>query len=361
MTVTFSNSAAGVLIEYRVGRSHEWQVYTAPFVLDGIDYGTGVLNVRASKGISITNYVTSEMFTFLTSAPIYSQTNSHHTNSFVLTMTNSTAGAETFYSLDAVKWQPYSSVLSISNATTVYARTVKEGYVSSGHVGHQAAAAFDGMQGLDNWFYRYASEVGGLPDSLLSLYDSTNWLWRVDGYRGCSVGWFGQTPDAQGDSVRSFKAPYAGAVKVEGLAFHEDVHSGGNVRARVLMNSDTLVDWADVGFSSVVMLQTETNLAVNDVLHFQVGVDYTEASLTLNLNPIVTFQHYRTFTFTDADGDGISDAVEIALGTDPNDADSDNDGLSDYWERRVGRNPLVAGVVEDVSDDLLLRIYTPLE
>jgi hypothetical protein len=46
---------------------------------------------------------------------------------------------------------------------------------------------------------------------------------------------------------------------------------------------------------------------------------------------------------TDADGDGLLDADERALGTDPFDADSDDDGLTDFAEQDThGTNPLLA-------------------
>lgn len=41
----------------------------------------------------------------------------------------------------------------------------------------------------------------------------------------------------------------------------------------------------------------------------------------------------------DADGDGLTDAEEIAAGTNPNLADTDGDGLPDGWEVRYGLNP----------------------
>ena len=44
--------------------------------------------------------------------------------------------------------------------------------------------------------------------------------------------------------------------------------------------------------------------------------------------------------FIDSDNDGLSDAQEIGLGTDPYDADTDNDGLPDGWEVNNGLNPL---------------------
>lgn len=44
---------------------------------------------------------------------------------------------------------------------------------------------------------------------------------------------------------------------------------------------------------------------------------------------------------TDSDGDGLTDAEELILGTDPHNPDTDYDGLSDYDEVRVyGTNPL---------------------
>lgn len=43
----------------------------------------------------------------------------------------------------------------------------------------------------------------------------------------------------------------------------------------------------------------------------------------------------------DSDGDGIDDPDEIDLGTDPTDADSDADGLEDGEEQDLGTDPLV--------------------
>ena len=45
----------------------------------------------------------------------------------------------------------------------------------------------------------------------------------------------------------------------------------------------------------------------------------------------------------DSDGDGLDDADELALGTDPFDADTDGDGLTDGLEVAAGTtNPLAA-------------------
>jgi hypothetical protein len=45
----------------------------------------------------------------------------------------------------------------------------------------------------------------------------------------------------------------------------------------------------------------------------------------------------------DADGDGLTDLEEVALGTDPNNPDTDGDGLSDGLEVEIGLDPLVPG------------------
>ena len=42
-----------------------------------------------------------------------------------------------------------------------------------------------------------------------------------------------------------------------------------------------------------------------------------------------------TGTPTDSDGDGLTDAEELSLGTDPENPDSDGDGLTDYEERHT--------------------------
>ena len=50
----------------------------------------------------------------------------------------------------------------------------------------------------------------------------------------------------------------------------------------------------------------------------------------------------------DSDGDGLSDAEEIRLGTDPFNSDSDNDGFLDGVEYLIGYNPLKPGPADKI-------------
>jgi hypothetical protein len=53
------------------------------------------------------------------------------------------------------------------------------------------------------------------------------------------------------------------------------------------------------------------------------------------------------FYLQDTDGDGLSDAEEINIGTDPDDKDTDNDGYTDKEELDTGYNPLGLGRLKD--------------
>jgi hypothetical protein len=78
---------------------------------------------------------------------------------------------------------------------------------------------------------------------------------------------------------------------------------------------------------------------------FQVNVSVTNRSLSnYSLAPL------NTTIPGDADGDGLTDDEEIALGTDPQDSDTDDDGLDDYEEVNAGDDGYVTNATESDTD-----------
>lgn len=69
-----------------------------------------------------------------------------------------------------------------------------------------------------------------------------------------------------------------------------------------------------------------------------VGEVITSEEIESLFNP--TVKSGLDFSLRDSDNDGLTDAEELALGTNPVDWDTDGDGLSDFWEVMYGMNPL---------------------
>lgn len=57
-------------------------------------------------------------------------------------------------------------------------------------------------------------------------------------------------------------------------------------------------------------------------------------------------------TFTDTDGDGLTDVQEILYGTNPNNPDTDGDGVNDGAEVAAGTDPLVPNYVDSDRDGI---------
>ena len=77
------------------------------------------------------------------------------------------------------------------------------------------------------------------------------------------------------------------------------------------------------------------------------------ATTTATNSPAVATDTVPTATTSiDSDHDGLTDAEEAVIGTDPNNTDTDGDGLSDYDEVRIWHtNPLVADTDSDGYPD----------
>jgi hypothetical protein len=108
---------------------------------------------------------------------------------------------------------------------------------------------------------------------------------------------------------------------------------GKNYQLKV---STDLVTWTNLGNPVTTTQNTHT-----------IGINTTQPN---NSIPSNVFWQINV-TDLDTDGDGLTDAEEHALGTDPQIPDTDADGLSDRAEIRIGTNPLIRDSDGDGSSD----------
>ena len=74
----------------------------------------------------------------------------------------------------------------------------------------------------------------------------------------------------------------------------------------------------------------------------------------------------KLYNLKDSDGDGLSDRLESALGSDPNKSDTDSDGFSDKQELKNGYNPVVdqkynynQNLIDRLEGKMLLQVSGP--
>ena len=94
----------------------------------------------------------------------------------------------------------------------------------------------------------------------------------------------------------------------------------------------------------------ETPLAKADIGADEIGVVDADED---GVPDYWELQYYGSLGHSDddPDGDGLSNAMEFQLGTNPLDPDSDHDGLSDGYEVYIGTNPLSADTDNDGMPD----------
>lgn len=79
------------------------------------------------------------------------------------------------------------------------------------------------------------------------------------------------------------------------------------------------------------------------------AINTSNSSITnqIYLSGSLVAKDIKPFGTQDSDGDGLTDAEELALGTNPFNPDTDGDGMPDGWEVHYGLNPLI----DDANDD----------
>lgn len=87
--------------------------------------------------------------------------------------------------------------------------------------------------------------------------------------------------------------------------------------------------------------ECQLNLGAADANIYNLIIEIGEGVSNENLNKIPLAN--ANFIGKDTDEDGLSDAIEIAFGTDPAKADTDEDGYDDKSELLAGYNPLGEG------------------
>ena len=117
------------------------------------------------------------------------------------------------------------------------------------------------------------------------------------------------------------------------------------------------LEWAGPGFSRKnldsqnLWYTTDTSAVLNETVAWNQDADHDGLS---NAEEVAAGTDY---TKADTDGDGLSDYEEVMIyHTNPNVADSDNDGRSDYEEVKVTfTNPLSADAVNTCTDVLVIN------
>ena len=102
---------------------------------------------------------------------------------------------------------------------------------------------------------------------------------------------------------------------------------------------------------SMVLYESPTDSEYNDniVINLVVKQNLLEA---YSINDAVTVEYTTKAYFpTDTDNDGVTDQLEIIVGTDIQKSDTDNDNYSDHWELIEGTDPLspTTEVIVDVG------------
>lgn len=149
------------------------------------------------------------------------------------------------------------------------------------------------------------------------------------------------------------------AIPIEAGGIGLSWQPGGSVNALELRRETggdgiwEVLDW--LGSNASSYQDTSIDLGVTYSYRLQ-GVYMQDRTLPTNEASTV-----RLGPLGDMDGDGLSDADEVALATDPRKRDSDGDGMWDGEEVLLGRNPLLPSEPDPSGEFVGLEVFTILE
>ncbi len=122
-------------------------------------------------------------------------------------------------------------------------------------------------------------------------------------------------------------------------------------------NTTTPVETSDVGLT-IDGTSVDVTGTTDDKGNFSIPFTAPETADDYEVNVTVTNRSLSNYSLAplnttlpgDADGDGLTDDEEIALGTDPQDADTDDDGLDDYEEVNAGDDGYTTNATNSDTD-----------
>ena len=197
-----------------------------------------------------------------------------------------------------------------------------------------------------NGFVWLVTDVGEVPTS--SDYGNQNLSYNTRSqYHGFVAAYWDDLYAYSGRNAQlSVSDAYANGqrycvIKYQNISIRGDASNMGTFRVVIPENETNTVYVAYDSLASGFNGAGATIGAQSPNMGCNFPVAYNESGSVSN--GVVIAYHFGTGAnplMTDTDGDGLEDGEEVVIGTVPAAANTDNDGLSDYWEYQHGLDPL---------------------